>query len=66
MTQKGIVFDMDYTLIYPTVGFNKVFEDFFGIPHHTVSETWLGTIYNNPLATGYEVIQSTFPDINTL
>lgn len=66
MTQKGIIFDMDYTLIYPTVRFDKVFEDFFGVAHDTVSETWLDVIYNNPLATGHEVIRSTFPDISTV
>jgi hypothetical protein len=65
MKQKGIVFDMDLTLIYPTVKFDKLFEDFFRVPHITVSETWLGTIYKNPLAKGYEVIQNTFPDIST-
>lgn len=64
-TTKGIVFDLDYTLVHPTVKFDVVFEKFFSIPHNKVSEKWLGTIYNNPLATGFEVIQHTFPDIDT-
>ncbi len=61
---KGIVFDMDYTLIYPGLEFDEVFEKFFGVPHHAVSDKWLGAIYNNPLDKGYEVIMRSFPNIN--
>jgi len=61
----GIVFDMDYTLVYPTVKFDAVFEKFFDVPLSTVSERWLGAIYENPMAKGHEIIKHTFPDMNT-
>lgn len=62
--KKGIVFDMDYTLIYPTVKFDKVFDKVFNIPFSTVSDQWLGTIYSQPLAKGYDIVKSTFPEMS--
>lgn len=63
--KAGIVFDMDYTLVYPTVEFDVVFEKFFDVPLSTVSERWLGSIYDNPTAKGHEIIKYTFPDMST-
>lgn len=63
---RGLVFDMDYTLVYPTVKFDKVFEKFFDVPHHAVSDKWLGAIYNNPLDKGYQIIMHSFPNIDTV
>lgn len=58
----GLVFDLDNTLIYPTVKFDQVFEKVFDIPYSNVSEKWLGTIYSQPLAKGYDIVKSTFPE----
>lgn len=64
--KKGIVFDMDYTLVYPTVKFDEVFQIFFDTPLNTVSERWLDAIYDNPRAKGYEIIKHTFPDMSII
>ncbi len=63
MAQRGIVFDMDYTLIHPIIKFSDVFENFFKVPHDSVSEAWLGTIYKEPLAKGVDIVRNTFPGI---
>lgn len=62
--QKGLVFDMDFTLIYPTIKFEEVFQEYFNIPFSNVSEKWLGAIYNDPKARGHKIIQRTFPDMS--
>jgi HAD superfamily hydrolase (TIGR01549 family) len=60
----GEMIQMDYTLVYPTVKFDEVFQNFFDTPLSTVSEKWLGAIYNNPKAKGYEIIRHTFPEMS--
>lgn len=64
--KKGIVFDMDYTLVYPTIKFDEVFQYFFDTPLSTVSDRWLSAIYDNPRDKGYEIIKHTFPDMGAI
>ena len=49
---KGIIFDLDHTLVYPRFEFEQVFEKFFSIPYSAVSDKWLGAIYNHPSGKG--------------